>query len=245
MGKRLLIATNFSATSPASIAASHLGERGVVELQNERVEETLYSMSETVPQAAERRDGERYLTLFRVGTLLVGGERQLCLIKNISAGGMLIRAYSDMTPGTELSVELKQGQHIAGSVSWIEGHSAGIAFAARIDVVDLLSISAEDPRPRMPRVETRCMATVRIGAQAYGMIAVDISQGGMKVECERTLAIGSDVVITLPGLAPMSGVLRWGSSGCYGIGFNRLLALSEVVDWLKDQREGFAATATA
>src|SRR5688500_14525690 len=109
-------------------------------------------MDETVPQVAERRGEERYLTLFRVGSPLVAGERQLCLIKNISTGGMLIRAYSDLTPGTALSVELKQGQHIDGTVSWIDGHSAGIAFDTRVDIVDLLSISAEGPRPRMPRV---------------------------------------------------------------------------------------------
>lgn len=213
-------------------------------MKNKRVEETLYSLSETVPQAGERRDDERYLTLFRVGTLLVGGERQLCLIKNISAGGMLIRAYSELAPGTQLSVELKQGQHIAGNVSLIDGHSAGIAFNNRVDVVELLSISGESQRPRMPRVEIRCMTTVRIGAQIYRMTARDISQGGMKVECESALTVGSDIVVTLPGTSPMSGVLRWGSGGCYGIGFNRLLALSELVDWLKDQRQGIPATGT-
>ncbi len=155
-----------------------------------------------------------------------------------------IRSYSELAPGTQLSVELKQGQHIAGNVSWIDGNSAGIAFNNRVDVVELLSISGESPRPRMPRVEIRCMTTVRIGAQIYGMIARDISQGGMKVECESALTIGSDVVVTLPGTAPMSGVLRWGSGGCYGIGFNRLLALSELVDWLKDRRQQIPATGT-
>lgn len=213
-------------------------------MKNNRLEETLYSLSDSVPQAAERRDDERYVTLFRVGSLLVAGDRQLCLIKNISAGGMLIRAYCDLTPGTELSVELKQGQHIEGIVSWVEGNSAGIAFNHRVDVVDLLAISTEGPRPRMPRVEIRCTATVRIGAQVHRMTARDISQGGMKIESDDSLAIGSDVVVTLPGLAPMPGVLRWGSGGVYGIGFNRLLALSEVVDWLKDRRGGLASVAT-
>ena len=206
------------------------------------MEETAFSLSSGVPLPAEKREDERYLTLFRVGSLMVSGERQLCLIKNISAGGMLIRAYSQLTAGTPVTVELKQGQHVDGVVSWVEASNAGIRFDSRIDVVDLLAISTEGPRPRMPRIEIRCMASVRIGAQVYGMLARDISQGGMKVDSERSLQVGSDLVVSLPAMSPISGVLRWGSGGSYGIGFNRLLALSELVDWLKNQREPFAAT---
>jgi len=57
------------------------------------IETTLYSLGDAPPPAqAERRDGDRTLTLFRVGSLMIGKRRELCLIKNISAGGMLIRA---------------------------------------------------------------------------------------------------------------------------------------------------------
>lgn len=208
------------------------------------VETTLYSLSDAAPERVDRREDERYLTLFRVGSLILEGERQLCLIKNISAGGMLIRAYSDLAPGTRLSVELKEGQNVEGSVTWADGNTAGIEFGARIDIVELLSGSADAARPRMPRIEIRCMASVRQQSKVYGMVARDISQGGMKVESDGSLAIGSDVVVSLPGLAAIAGVVRWQAGGCYGIAFNRLLALTALVTWLRDQREGLSPTGT-
>ena len=201
------------------------------------VETTLYSLSDGAPAPVERREGDRHLTLFRVGSVTIGDRRELCLIKNISAGGMLIRAYCALNPGTRLRVELKHGEQISGTVSWTRDSSAGIAFDKPVDVVELLAASMDGPRPRMPRVEIRCIASVREGSQVYGLLARDISQGGVKVEGSRNLSIGADVVVTLPGLPPQPGVVRWQEGGCYGITFNRLFALSELVAWLHDQRE--------
>ena len=206
-------------------------------MQEEPVETTLYSLSDSPPPAVERREGERHLTLLRVGMATIDGRRELCLIRNVSAGGMLIRAYCSLEPGTRLSVELKRGEQIHGTVSWTRDGQAGIAFDAPLDVVDLLSSSMDGPRPRMPRVEVRCIASVRQGAQVYGMRAHDISQGGIKVESSRSLVTGGEVVVTLPGLPAIQGVVRWKESGCYGITFNRLLAFSDLVGWLSDQRE--------
>lgn len=201
------------------------------------VETTVYSLSQAAPALPERRQDERHLTLFRVGTLLVDGQRELCLIKNVSAGGMLVRAYTDLRSGRPVSIELKQGDPISGRVSWVQDGYTGIAFDAPVDVVALLTASMDGPRPRMPRVEVRCIASIRQDGHVYGMRTSDISQGGIKVESDRNLAVGGDVVVTLPGLAPVAGVIRWRDSGSYGITFNRLLALSELVSWLQGQRE--------
>lgn len=206
-------------------------------VQEEPVDTTLYSLSDAAPEPGERRDGERHLTLFRVGTIIIGERRELCLIKNVSAGGMLIRAYSALEPGTQLGIEMKQGETIAAKVNWVRDECAGIEFDAPVDVVDLLANSMEGPKPRMPRIEVRCIASVRQDGDVYGMRARDISQGGIKVESERALKLGADVVVSLPGLPPMQGVVRWTEPGSYGITFNRLLALSNLVAWLQDQRE--------
>ena len=69
-------------------------------VEEQPVETTLYSLSDRTPDPVERRDGERYLTLFRVGTVMIEDRRELCLIKNISAGGMMIRPYCKLEPGS-------------------------------------------------------------------------------------------------------------------------------------------------
>ena len=206
-------------------------------VEEQPVETTLYSLSDRTPDPAERREGERFLTLFRVGTVMVEDRRELCLIKNISAGGMMIRPYCKLVAGVPLSVELKRGEQIPGTVNWVRGDSAGISFDKSIDVVELLASSMEGPRPRMPRVEVRCIASVRQGSNVYGMRAHDVSQGGLKVESSRDLDVGAEVLVTLPGLPSREAIVRWRDGRTYGITFRRLIALAELVEWLRVQRE--------
>ena len=205
-------------------------------MEEQPVETTLYSLSATAPSPANRREGERHVTLYRVGSIIIDGRRELCLIKNISAGGMMIRAYCDVTCDMRVSVELKSGHPIQGAVSWVRDSSVGIAFDEPVDVIDLLSASMEGPRPRMPRIEIDCYANIRDGSTVHRMRLRDISQGGLKVEITTTLASGTDVIVTLPGLEPQPCVVRWNEAGYTGITFNRLLALPLLVAWLEDQR---------
>ena len=84
------------------------------------VETTLYSLSAATPARPDRRNDERYVSLLRVGALTVDGRRELCLIRNISAGGMMIRPYSPIAVGASISVELKQGHSVSGAVQWAD-----------------------------------------------------------------------------------------------------------------------------
>ena len=204
------------------------------------VETTLYSLSDAPPapsDESERRDGERHMTLYRVGSILVGDRRELCLIKNISAGGMMIRLYCSIAEGSAVTVELKSGQPVSGRIGWTRDHHAGVAFDQPIDVVDILSSSMDGPRPRMPRIETSGFATLRDGVNVLRVRTCDISQGGVKIESETILPAGTDVIVTLPGLEPQPGIACWNDDGFTGITFNRLLPLSQLVAWLHEQRE--------
>lgn len=204
------------------------------------VETTLYSLSDSPPApeaGSDRRDGERLTTLYRVGSILVEKRRELCLIKNISAGGMMIRLYCTMAEGTAVTVELKSGQPIFGKINWIRDHHAGVTFDQPIDVIDILSSAMDGPRPRLPRIEINCFATLRDGANTLRVRACDISQGGVKIACETLLPQSADVIVTLPGLPPQPGIACWTDGGLTGITFNRLLPLGELVTWLQAQRE--------
>ena len=202
------------------------------------VETTLYSLSDAPPAAdSERRDGQRHMTLYRVGSILVEGRRELCLIKNISAGGMMIRAYCALGEGTPITIELKSGQPISGKINWTREANAGIAFDRPIDVIDILTSSMDGPRPRMPRIETHCHATLREGTNVLRVRVRDISQGGVKIETGTILPRGADVVVTLHGMEPQPGLACWVDGGQIGVSFNRLIPLAELVAWLSEQRE--------
>ncbi|HET7816302.1 MAG TPA: PilZ domain-containing protein [Sphingomicrobium sp.] len=210
-------------------------------MEEKPVETTVYSLTDAPPAPSDRRESERQLTLFRVGSLVIGDRRELCLIKNVSAGGMMIRAYCAIEPGTRVSVELKCGEAVAGSALWVEGETIGLAFDEPVDVVGLLATSMQGPRPRMPRIEVDCVASIREGATVHRVMVRDVSQGGIKVATEKALGVGADVMVTLAGLAPVAGVVRWSESGCYGVTFNRVLPLPLLVGWLHEQRERLRA----
>ena len=205
------------------------------------VDTTAYSLSSKAPAPSNRRDGERHLTLFRVGAMTVDGRRELCLIKNISEGGMMIRPYCDLTEGTQLTIELKTGYSVACTVTWLREGSVGVEFATPVDVVEILSNAQEGPRPRMPRIEVDCFATVRDGGMVHRMRVHDVSQGGVKLESAVILDTGADLVVSLPGLDPQSATVRWSEDGYLGVTFNRLLPLAELVDWLRATREQLRA----
>lgn len=205
-------------------------------MASQQMDTTLYSLSENLPEPDDRREGNRHMTLYRVGSLSIDERRELCLIKNISAGGMMVHAYSAIPQGTRVSVELKCGQAISGVVTWFREPSAGITFDRQIDVIDLLSSSLHGPRPRMPRIAIDSMVTVRDGASTYRLRACDVSQGGLKVDCDTPIESGSEVVVTLSGLEPQPAVVRWSEGGQLGLTFNRSLPLPSLVGWLQDQR---------
>jgi PilZ domain-containing protein len=205
----------------------------------DRVVETGFSFSRAVPEPPERRVAARHIKILRVGTLVVDGRRELCLIRNISAGGLMAHVYSRLVPGQQVMVELKTNQGVAGRVVWTREGNAGIQFDVAMDVAELLAnpqVMDNGWRPRTPRVEVDRMATLRAGARTTWVRTRDISQSGVKVEAEMPPAEAEEIVLTLEGFRPLHGVVRWSGGGHCGIAFNQLIPFGELIAWLKRDR---------
>ena len=201
------------------------------------VETTVYSLSADTPQCPDRRHDERYVSLLRVGALVVNGRRELCLIRNVSAGGMMIRPYSPIAVGTTVSVELKHGETVSGVAQWSDKGLIGISFDEAIDVLALLNGTGLETRPRMPRIEINCVATVRHDGTVFRARVVNISQGGICIDSPVDLAINGDVVVTLVGLHSAAGVVKWQDGEVFGIGFNRVYPVHELMSFLQVQQQ--------
>jgi PilZ domain-containing protein len=205
-------------------------------LVEDRTVETGFSFSNAVPQPPERRTDERLIKILRVGTLIIDGRRELCLIRNISAGGMMAHVYSKLVADQEVIVELKATQPVSGRVVWADEAEAGIKFDTEVDVAELLAnpvVLDNGWRPRTPRVEIDRMATMRAGARTYWVHARDISQSGVKVETDHPPAADTEVVLALEGLRPLVGTVRWSNDTTCGIAFNQLIPFGELIAWLK------------
>ena len=206
--------------------------------QHQFAEETSFSFSQSVPVPQERRQDERHLTILRVGTLVCDGRRELCLIRNISAGGLMAHVYSGLENGQPVVVEFKTDQQVAGRVVWTRGANIGVEFDAPIDIEELLSSPAVSPngwRPRMPRIEIDRMATIRAGAKTHWASVRDISLGGIKAETSAPPEAGTEVVVTLERFRPLPGVVRWVRNDVCGITFNQVIPFGELIQWLKGE----------
>ena len=205
-------------------------------LAENQIVETGFSLSEQVPALPERRQQERQVTILRVGTLVVDGRRELCLIRNISSGGLMAHVYSAVRPEQRVTVELKSNQQIEGTINWVDGANAGIAFDTPVDITELLSnpqVLENGWRPRAPRVEIDRMATLRVGARTFWVNTKDVSQGGVKINTEETFEVDTAVVVTLENFRPLSGTVRWQKGRACGIAFNALIPFEQLIDWLK------------
>lgn len=200
------------------------------------LEETIFSFSTEAPSPPERRQQRRYMTILRVGSLFIDDKRELCLIRNISAGGLMAHIYSPLEVGRTVDVELKSNHRIPGSVSWVQDNNVGVTFDAPIDVEDMLAsqtVLENGWQPRLPRVEIDCLATLRVGARLYGVSTRDISQGGIKVDIDEAIEDGVPAVLTLDGFRPIEGVVRWYQDGVCGIAFNQVIPFRELMTWLR------------
>lgn len=203
---------------------------------HECIEETGLSLSAAAPSPPERRRAQRHLTILRVGALVVDGERELCLVRNISAGGVMVHVYRPIAVGTRVAIEIKNDEPLAGSVIWEAESNIGIEFDAPIDVPEFLATSKDlgnGRQARRPRIEIDRLATVRCGADVHYLRARDISQGGVCVDADERLVTDADVVVTLEDFRPLPGVVRWQRDGRVGISFIQVVPIAELCDWLR------------
>lgn len=200
------------------------------------VEDTSFSFSMLAPSPPDRRRDTRHLKILRVGTLIFGGKRELCLIRNISAGGLMAHVYCPLQVGQNVTVALKSNHMLEGTVVWLKDGNAGIEFPEPIDVEAMLTnatLLENGWLPRMPRVEVDWLATVRTGAKISWVTVRDISQGGVKFECDTPVLTGQQVTLTIDKYRSISGVIRWFEDGMGGIAFNELIPFQELMSWLR------------
>lgn len=231
--------SDWCGASPAMCRAGSRNSRAKLEVNvdGHPPETTLISLARSLPRPPDRREGERYLTLLRVGSMTVDGQRQLCLIRNVSCGGMLIRTYSELDAGTRMSIEFKHGESVVGTVRWTRDGEVGLMFDHAIDVLQLLEKATDGPGPRMPRVEICTTAWIRADAVTHRTQTVDISQGGLKIRLAKPLRRREQVVVTLGGMPPIAGVVSWVEGQHQGICFNQTLQLQTLIRWLKSQQQ--------
>lgn len=202
-------------------------------------ESTLFSLTTEVPRPTDLRTEERLLALLPMAKLVTDASQDLCRIKNISAGGVHVESTSALLSGTELQIELGFEQRIPGTVVWTRGTSLGIKFAGDVDLRELLANRRPRSgyRPRPPRLDINCGATVKIGKLYHKTQVRDISLGGIKVALHDWDCVGKRAAVAIDSLHPIDGRVRWYKAGMAGILFDKPLRFEELAEWMGKRLE--------
>ena len=201
-------------------------------------ESTTFSLTTDVPRPAERRIDERLIPLLKIAKIVSESGERLIRVRNISAGGLMVEISDPPRVGEHVSVELSS-QKIPSTVTWIRDGLAGMKFDQTVDLGELLA--GRKPRhgfrPRPPRLNVECKASVRLGKVYYNVDVHDISLGGMKVAPIEEYCVGRDVTVVVESLKPIKGEVRWYSDRLAGIVFHKPLNFEELAEWVGKRLE--------
>jgi hypothetical protein len=197
---------------------------------------TAVSFGEVIPAPPERRTEQRHTSLLRVGKLVTETEQLLCMIRNISSAGAMLKIYQSLEVGSAVEIEVTPDCPVAATVIWVQEDLAGVAFAEKIDVVAALR---GGPRmgpyrrvARTPRLRTRRPATMHTDDIECQVVLCDLSLNGAKIETDAELATDVEVALFVDGLQPLTGRVRWCHDLHAGMEFDIPVQMDVLVAWM-------------
>lgn len=192
-----------------------------------------FSLSTEVPRPGDAPDGGT-LDMLPMGKLIGDNVQTIARLRGLSAGGLVAEAMQPLDVGTRVDVEFGALQRIPARVVWTRDATLGIKFDQDADLRAILSNRPArlGHRPRPPRLDIDCPATIRIGRYYHKVQVRDISLGGLKVAIADRDCVGKDALVTLESLRPVRGTVRWHREGHAGIVFDKPLSFEELAEWL-------------
>jgi hypothetical protein len=199
---------------------------------------TTFSLSMAVPRPPEPGIEQGMMPTLRIAKLVASQGEQLMRIRQVSAGGLMGDIGFAVPVGDSVSVEVSS-QEIPATVIWTREGSVGLKFDQNVDLGELLA--GRKPRhgfrPRPPRLEVGCKASVKLGNSYYTVDVHDISLAGMKVEPIGEYCLGKKVVVAVESLKPIRGEVRWFSEGRAGIVFDKPIQFEALAEWVGKRLE--------
>lgn len=183
----------------------------------------------------ERRGGSRHISVLRVGRVLWDGRDQLCVVRNISSGGLMFECLQAPAIGQGVIVELRTDKQMIGIVRWVRNGGAGVEFDRPIDVEHILKEERGTllrVRPRAPRFVRR--GEVRLIGESEPIVGdiVDIAIGGLSCRTDQPVRKGDPIVAAIAGIGATNAEIRWIKGDVAGVRFEKPLPWRAFQLWL-------------
>ena len=177
--------------------------------------------------SVEQREAPRVALMLRNAKLLIDGRELLCIVRDVSATGIRIRAFHPIPRGRACGIELWEGHPFPVEQAWNDGIEAGYAFSEAKDLDAL--VGEHGPFPKRPlRVNLELAAVVRSGGNETSVTLRNLSQQGASIETGARWAKSQPLELKAAGLPePLPAKVRWYRDGMCGMVFERTFALSD------------------
>jgi hypothetical protein len=185
-------------------------------------------MEAALPPIQDQRGGKRFTLVLRAAKLVAPGGEFLCVLRDVSEGGVKLRLFHTLPTARPLEIELGNGLRHAVEPVWQRGDTAGFRFVrGPVMLTELLGMAGPFPR-RGVRLRAKLPVTVSGLDGTHAATLRDISLDGARIDCALPHPLAARLVIQSSRLPAIPGRVRWRSGAAHGLAFERHFALDEL-----------------
>jgi hypothetical protein len=170
------------------------------------------------------------LFFFRLGTLVAAGAQTGVEIVALAESGAIVRIGESIDADQPLALELNSQHRFPARVEWSSGDLVGLEFEDRAAVREILAARDRTHAYRPPRLKLATDVVLRLGDACITARALDVSEGGIKVDLDETGYVGREAGVIVPGMPPVAGRVKWCRGGRTGISFEQPLPFPSLAD---------------
>jgi len=177
---------------------------------------------------ADRRAAPRVTVLIRPGKLIADGREYLCVVRDLSDGGVKVRLFHPLPEHSQIEIEFDNGERYRLQMVWQAGDLAGFFFVDEVDMARLIARQEGNYPRRQPRLHVEVEAVLCTSGLRVPITLRDISQRGASIECTGWLMIDELVRIESRLLPTIHAKVRWRRPPRYGVVFEQTFRLEEL-----------------
>ena len=184
-------------------------------------------IDQATARQGERRGTERTRSVLTAGKVVVDGRDFFCLVRNVSAGGLMIEMPTPPAPGRRIQIETAGLNPCIATVVWREDRLCGIEFEAPqdADIICRRGVADAGLIVRGPRFRSDRLAEFITDDRNRVVEVVNISVGGAKLRGVSGLTVNAvgRLIMGSP-MPPLLGNVRWAVGEEIGFRFTDALS---------------------
>ena len=175
---------------------------------------------EAFEDQADLRHKNRFALLIRSAKLKCDLGEFLCIVRDVSEGGVKLRLFHPLPPRDSYELELSSRHTFDIEPVWAKQDLAGFRFAQPVDIPNFIGEQSAFPK-RALRLNLDTPATVRVDGSAFPATIRDLSREGIGIETQLALALEQKVTIEAANFTTRIGTVRWRKSPAYGVALQK------------------------